>query len=74
MYERVEECRPGLPAAVTDLLANSISVNTGYTSRILVSFLTRKLRVSLNYALNVFANFVYYQSVHLKLYANRITR
>jgi len=37
MYERLEECRQDLPAGVIQLLATSISVNTAYTSRVVVS-------------------------------------
>ena len=36
-FKRVEECRQRLPSELIDLLATAISVNTGYTSRIVVS-------------------------------------
>jgi len=38
MYDRVEECGRRLPTDVIDLLTTSISVNTSYTSCIVVSF------------------------------------
>jgi len=43
VYKRVEECGRSLPSEVIDLLATSISVNTGYTSRIVVSPLKNSL-------------------------------
>ena len=39
VYKRTEECRQRLPSELIDLLATAISVNTGYTSRIVVSSL-----------------------------------
>ena len=44
VYERMEECGRSLPSEVIDLLATAISVNTGYTSRIVVSSLTYRVR------------------------------